>query len=217
MSKKEKKGGKAKSLWAEFKAFITRGNVLDMAIGVVIGGAFSAIVTAVVNILLSVVAWPLPGGLASLITVLPVNPANTAQSGSQFAGQSFAAADFTAVATSIGEEAGAADPVMYGTNILNSNYTKYGATWVFNGSAVINWGALINAIISFIIIAIVLFVIVKAIAVINAKKAEAEARAREAYYQKHPEERPAPVEPDAPAPTETELLTQIRDLLAAKK
>ena len=106
---------------------------------------------------------------------------------------------------------------MYGTNILNSNYTKFGAKWVFNGSAYINWGALINAVISFIIIAIVLFIIVKAIAVINAKKAEAEAKAKEAYYQKHPEERPAPVEPGVPAPTEAELLTQIRDLLAAKK
>ena len=217
MSKKEKKAKKGKTLWADFKAFISRGNVLDMAIGVVIGGAFSAIVTAVVNILLSIVAWPLPGGLASLVTVLPVNPANTAQSGSQFAGQSFDAADFTAIATEIGEKAGAADPVMYGTNILNSNYTKYGAKWVFNGAAVINWGALINAVISFIIIAIVLFIIVKAIAVVNAKKAEAEARAKEAYYEKHPEERPQPVEPGVPAPTETELLIQIRDLLAKKK
>ena len=33
-------------LWKEFKVFISRGNVLDMAVGVVIGGAFSAIVTA---------------------------------------------------------------------------------------------------------------------------------------------------------------------------
>ncbi len=41
---KEKKG-----FFAEFKAFITRGNVLDMAVGVIIGGAFSAIVTALTN------------------------------------------------------------------------------------------------------------------------------------------------------------------------
>lgn len=218
MSKKEKKAKvKGKGLLADFKAFISRGNVLDMAIGVVIGGAFSAIVTAVVNILLSVVSWPLPGGLASLVTVLPVNPANEAQSGAQYVGQQFDAVDFTAKATEIGEKAGAADPVMYGTNILNSNYTKFGAKWVFNGSAYINWGALINAVISFIIIAIVLFAIVKTVAAINAKKAELEANAKEAYYQKHPEERPAPVEPGVPAPTETELLTQIRDLLAAKK
>ena len=50
---KEKKS-KLKSWWSEFKAFISRGSVLDMAVGVVIGGAFSAIVTSVTNILLSV-------------------------------------------------------------------------------------------------------------------------------------------------------------------
>lgn len=42
---KEKKGG----FWSDFKAFITRGNVVDMAVGVVIGGAFSKIVTGLVN------------------------------------------------------------------------------------------------------------------------------------------------------------------------
>ena len=47
---KEKKS-KLKSWWSEFKSFISRGSVLDMAVGVVIGGAFSAIVTSVTNIL----------------------------------------------------------------------------------------------------------------------------------------------------------------------
>lgn len=42
---KEKKSG----FWSDFKAFITRGNVVDMAVGVVIGGAFSKIVTGLVN------------------------------------------------------------------------------------------------------------------------------------------------------------------------
>lgn len=46
------------SLWrffmlSEFKAFIMRGNVLDLAVGVIIGGAFTKIVTSVVNNLLS--------------------------------------------------------------------------------------------------------------------------------------------------------------------
>ena len=77
MAKKNKVGG----LWSEFKAFISRGNVLDMAVGVVIGGAFSAIVTAVVNILLSVCTWGVPGGLNGLITVLPVFPGSAAQAG----------------------------------------------------------------------------------------------------------------------------------------
>ena len=38
--------GKGKStFWADFKKFITRGNVLDMAVGVVVGGAFGKITT----------------------------------------------------------------------------------------------------------------------------------------------------------------------------
>lgn len=44
-----------KKLWAEFKEFAVRGNVIDMAVGVVIGGAFGKIVTAVVNMVMSVV------------------------------------------------------------------------------------------------------------------------------------------------------------------
>ena len=42
MSKKEK----GKGLFAEFKKFIMRGNVMDMAVGVIVGGAFTAIVTS---------------------------------------------------------------------------------------------------------------------------------------------------------------------------
>ncbi len=44
----EKKSG-IKKFFEEFKAFAMRGNVLDMAVGVVIGGAFTAIVTALVE------------------------------------------------------------------------------------------------------------------------------------------------------------------------
>lgn len=40
---------KKKGFFAEFKAFIARGNVLDMAVGIIIGGAFTAIITAIVN------------------------------------------------------------------------------------------------------------------------------------------------------------------------
>lgn len=46
---KEKVKGNAKGLIAEFKEFILRGNVMDMAIGVIIGGAFSGIVTALTD------------------------------------------------------------------------------------------------------------------------------------------------------------------------
>ena len=41
-----KKKDKTKGVIAEFKKFITRGNVIDLAVGVIIGAAFSAIVTA---------------------------------------------------------------------------------------------------------------------------------------------------------------------------
>ena len=81
-----------KKFFGEFKTFIARGNVLDMAVGVVIGGAFSAIVTALVNILLSVCTWAVPGGLKGLVTVLPA--ANDMQKGMNEAiglGQSFQA------------------------------------------------------------------------------------------------------------------------------
>lgn len=53
MSKKKvdvsKVKGNAKGLMGEFKEFILRGNVMDMAIGVIIGGAFSGIVTALTD------------------------------------------------------------------------------------------------------------------------------------------------------------------------
>ena len=52
-----------KKFVTEFKTFITRGNVLDMAIGVIIGGAFGKIVTSVVNDLFMPVLSLLTGGM----------------------------------------------------------------------------------------------------------------------------------------------------------
>jgi len=215
---KEKKIKKAgKGLWAEFKEFINRGNAFMLAVGVVIGGAFGAIVTTFVNMLLSVSTWAVPGGLKGLVTVLPA--LNDAQRGLAGVGQQFAKADYDAMAKLIGENAGltGGDAMLYGSNVLNSNYTAHGGTFCYNGSAVIDWGALLTAVISFIIIALVLFIIVKVTNNIAKKREALQAKAREEYYKKHPEERPAPVEEGAPAPTTEELLTQIRDLLAEKK
>lgn len=68
--------GKMKGLWTEFKKFISRGNVVDMAIGVVIGTAFTAIVNAVTKgILMPLVNWAVVAatggqGLEGLRTVL---------------------------------------------------------------------------------------------------------------------------------------------------
>lgn len=50
-----------KGFWHEFKEFITRGNVLDMAIGIIIGGAFTAIITALVNNILTPLLQMIPG------------------------------------------------------------------------------------------------------------------------------------------------------------
>ena len=67
--KKEKKG-----FWKEFKAFISRGNVLDMAVGIIIGGAFTAIITALVNNILTPLLQMIPGmgkdGFGALQVVL---------------------------------------------------------------------------------------------------------------------------------------------------
>ena len=204
-----------KGFMTEFKEFINRGNAFMLAVGVVIGGAFSAIVNAFVNMLMSIATWPVPGGLAGLVTVLPA--LTEGQKGLAGVGQSFAAADYNAVAKSIGETAGATDPLVYGATVLNGNYTKYGTNFYFNGSAIINCGALINAIISFLIIAVVLFIIVKVINTAQKKKAELEAKAQEAYYEKHPEERPVPPEPGKPEPTELDYLKRIADALDKKE
>ena len=47
MAKEEKK--EKKGFWKEFKEFITRGNVFDMAVGIIVGGAFTAIVNSLCN------------------------------------------------------------------------------------------------------------------------------------------------------------------------
>lgn len=173
---KEKKEKKEKgSLRKEFMAFIARGNVLDMAVGVIIGGAFNAIVTALVNILMSVCTWWVPGGIKGLVTVLPA--ANNAQKGLNEAiglGQKFAAADLQALGTELAK-ANYADQIANNANYLLENpnliesakttilskYTLHGTVYTYNLSAVIDWGTFINAIISFILIAITLFIIIK--------------------------------------------------------
>ena len=107
-----------KKFFQEFKKFITRGNVLDMSVGVIVGGAFTAIVNGLTNnILKPLVNWLLAlilgnNGLESAVTIL--SPAYDAE--------------------------GALD-------LAKSIY--------------IDWGAFVSAIINFLLIAIVLFAIVK--------------------------------------------------------
>ncbi len=54
---------KKKGLIAEFKEFIQRGNVMELAVGVVLGSAFSAIVTSVVNDLIMPIVGMIIGGI----------------------------------------------------------------------------------------------------------------------------------------------------------
>ena len=208
-----KKNKKLKALWADFKKFITRGNVLDMAVGVIIGGAFNAIVNSVVKILMSIVTWAVPGGINGLITVLPA--ANDTQRGVVGVGQMFSAADLNkkvidyATANGVVDLTTNSDAFTGWKNSLLSLYTLHGDKYAYNLSAVVDWGAFINAVISFLIIAATLFVIVKVAAAVRKKNEEFKAAALERYYQAHPEERPAPVDPEKPKPTEAELLTAI--------
>ncbi len=174
------KKNKGKSLAAEFKAFIARGNVLDMAVGVIIGGAFNAIVTALVNILMSLCTWGVPGGIKGLVTVLPA--ANDAQKGMDIAnnlGQKFDASELQALATAEAKALYGDAAVEANLNLVESvkttilgKYTLHGTTYTYNLSSVIDWGAFINAIISFFIIALTLFVVVKVAAKMSEKRNE---------------------------------------------
>ena len=111
-----------KNFFAEFKKFITRGNVIDMAVGVIVGSSFTAIVNGLSNFILKPITnWLLAlvlkkDALSELYTVL--QPAYTT------------------------DEAGAEI-----IDLANSIY--------------IDWGAFINSIINFLLIALVLFTIVK--------------------------------------------------------
>ena len=112
-----------KKFFKDFKAFISRGNVLDLAVGVIIGGAFTAIVTAVTNkILMPIINW-----LLALIV-----------------GGDGLDAVYTFLKKTYVEN----DPAK-GVDLANSIY--------------IDWGAFIIAIIDFLLIALVLFLIIRAI------------------------------------------------------
>lgn len=63
---------KKSTFWKDFKAFISRGNVVDMAVGVVVGGSFSKIVTGLVNNIINpaVNLVMKKGGLDSIKTII---------------------------------------------------------------------------------------------------------------------------------------------------
>lgn len=140
-----------KKFLTEFKEFAMRGNVVDMAVGVIIGGAFGKIVTSLVNDII------MPG-----VGVLT-------------GGTNFSEFKF----------------------VIQQGVTK--GTEVITPEVAITWGAFVQTIVDFLIIAFCIFVAIKAMN--KFKKAEAA-----------PE--PAPAAPAAP--TQEELLAEIRDLLKAQ-
>lgn len=142
-----------KKMFAEFKAFISRGNVLDMAIGVIIASAFGKITTSLVNDVL------LP--FISLI---------------------FGARDMTALNLVVREA------VMDGEVVVKEAIT-------------IGFGTLVGTIIDFVLVALVVFAIVKAF---NKAHEVAEAKKKAAEEAEAVEE-----EPEEPKPTTEELLAQI--------
>lgn len=64
-----------KKLWNEFKTFIAKGNVMDMAIGVIIGSAFGKIVTSLVNDILMPLLGLATGGIDFNDKVVVLSPA----------------------------------------------------------------------------------------------------------------------------------------------
>ncbi len=176
-NKMARKPKKESGIFYEFKKFITRGNIIDLAVGVIIGGAFSAIVTALTNKiimpLINLIINKATGGNGiNLITILNGEPQFVVQDGAEVAN----------------------------------------AKCIY-----IDWGSFIEAVINFLLIAIVLFTIIKVINTLHDKKEKLDAKALEAYYQKHPEERPVEPVPEEPKPTELDVLNEIRDLLKETK
>ena len=75
MKKENKKLKKISKGMGEFKDFISRGNVVDMAVGVIIGGAFGKIVTSLVNDILMPIIGIILGGLNFSNLTIKINDA----------------------------------------------------------------------------------------------------------------------------------------------
>ena len=147
-----------KKMFEEFKKFIMRGNVLDMAVGVIVAGAFGKITTSLVNdLFMPLISWI------------------------------FGTRDMTALNVIVRPE------------IVNE------AGEVTQAAIVLGFGTFVATIIDFLLIALVVFMVVK---LMNSAKDKLAKKEEEA-----PAEEPAPPAPSA----EEVLLTEIRDLLKEKK
>lgn len=135
-----------KKFFGEFKKFITRGNIVDMAVGVIVGSSFTAIVNALSNNILK----PIINYILALIL------GKDALSG---------------LYTYLG------DPV-YKTAVNEAGETIITEEIDLANSFYIDWGAFILAIINFLIVALVLFCIVKTINSIRENSDNLEAKAK---------------------------------------
>jgi large conductance mechanosensitive channel len=135
----------------EFQEFISKGNVMDLAVGVIIGGAFGLIVNSLVNDIIMPIVGAIFGGFDFSNYFIPLSGNVTA--------------------TSLAEA------------------RKQGAVFAY--------GNFFTVVINFLILAWIIFLMIKAV---NTMRRQLE------------REQPAP--PAAPPPPEIALLTDIRDLLA---
>ena len=133
----------------EFRAFIAKGNVLDLAVAVIIGAAFGKIATSLTEDIIMPVIGSIFGGL-----------------------------DFSSYFVLLG-------PVPDGYHGSLKDYAALKAA----GAPVLGWGAFVTVVINFIILAFIIFLLVRSAAKMM-RRAE-----------------------DAPAPSEVDLLTEIRDEL----
>ena len=146
-----------KKFLEEFKAFVMRGNVMDMAVGVIVGGAFGAITTALVS-----------NVVTPLLAVLFKSPNPDALN----------------ITLRAADEAAGTEAIVLGL------------------------GTFLGAIINFLVIALVLFAVIKAI---NKARDLAE------KAKKKEEEAAAAAEPEEKKPTAEELLAAILEELKAKE
>lgn len=170
------------SFWSDFKDFISKGNVLDMAVGVVIGGAFGKIVTGLVNFIINPIIGLLTGGTSLDLLKTVIKPA----------------------------------AVVDGVEVAE---------------VAILWGSWLQTILDFIIVALCIFCVLRAIMkaknvvkakeIAEAEKKAAEEKAKAEEEKKAAEESAAALEAkrvaveDATLHTE-KLLEEIKELLAKK-
>lgn len=135
-----------KNFFAEFKKFITRGNVMDMAVGVIVGGAFTAIVN----------------GLSNFILKPLINFALFKAFGADSLTDLYTFLNKVEMTQDVLDESGAVIGTETVPDLANSIY--------------IDWGSFINAIINFFLIALVLFCIVRIFNRIRDNQKEAAAK-----------------------------------------